>query len=249
MRSIGLVLISSLVLLGVSCGQKPALIGDIHVVRSSGEIRPGAGAEVLLIPAKADFVSKWEELVKEFRAAHQAALKDMVEESKIRGEISLRLQAERGRERLAALDQEYGSRRLKSSATLEDIGRWASDQKAAINEQGSAAQEALRLERDLELRRLADRDQESSLQAPGEIVRRYSSKAYLMVLGAHSNSSSSDQYGHFSVDGLDPGSYFLFSRVSFGDVSYHWFLPVDVFSGQTMLKLTSANAGWPFGPN
>jgi len=249
MRSIGLVLICSLALLDFSCGRKPTLVGDIHILSPSGEIRASAGAEVLLIPAKADFVSKWEELVKEFRAAHQAALKDMVEESKIRGEISLRLQAERGRERLAALDQEYGSRRRGSSMTLEDVGRWASDQKAAINEESSAAQEALRLQRDLELRRLADRDRDSSLQAPENIVISYSSKAYLMFLAAHSKSSSSDQYGHFSMDGLDPGRYFLFSRVSFGGVSYHWFLPVEVSSHQTTLKLTSANTGWPFGSN
>ena len=247
MRSIGLIFISSLALLDLSCGREPALIGDIHVISPSGEIRPGAGAEVLLIPARTDFVIKWEELVSAFRTAHQAALKDLLEESKVRGEISLRLETERGRERLAALRQEYGSRRLGSSMTLEDIERWASDQRAAIDEQGSAAEEALRLKRDLELRRLADRDQESSLRAPGEIVKTYSSKAYLIILGAHSKSSSSDRHGHFSIDGLDPGKYFIFSRVSIDNMSYHWFLSVEISSRQTVLKLTSANAGWPFG--
>jgi len=79
-----------------------------------------------------------------------------------------------------------------------------------------------------------------------EVLNFYQAQALKMIQSSQPKVSRTDVNGHFELNEVRPGDYFLFAHFKVLDVDSYWMLPVRIRPGAQVLDLSSRNAGWPF---
>ena len=216
-------LVGSLVLavLAAGCSGSADLSGTVLVSRPPGDVKPGTGLEVSLVPAQPKFEADWGQLVEAFhtqRARIQARAKE-----------AEGVQADARAERLEA------SRAALGLLTRNDTVDWRAYDRAT-QRQAMAVEQLLKA---------GHRSQQARSQLEA-LEPRYRREASDLIARHRLKWVKTDAQGRFAFPGTPPGRYLLASRWRGEGAGLDWLVPVELRPHEKLtVDLTERNAGWP----